>query len=173
MLAGAEHSRGAILDAAQALFIQQGYAATSMRQIANHAGLALGSTYNHFPAKETIFQTILNERHPYQHLGALLTPGHFDRQKAQSLLDELDQHPEFLNLMLIELVEFKGRHLPELFENNLRDLPSPAPWRAFLSMVVSYHLTRLLLANTMPPGAQQISPDAFIDIFLIGILKPE
>jgi len=136
MLAGAEHSRGAILDAAQALFIQQGYADTSMRQIAKNAGLALGSTYNHFPAKETIFQTILNERHPYLHLGPLLPSGNFDRKVAQSLTAKLcpvacdevpEPHPEFFILMLIELVEFKGRHLPELFENLLRGLPSPAP----------------------------------------------
>jgi AcrR family transcriptional regulator len=173
MLAGADRSRVSILDAAQALFAQQGYAATSMREIANHAGLAPGGIYNHFPAKETIFKAILGERHPYQSLGHLLTPGIFDHKTAQSLLNELDQHPEFFNLMLIELVEFKGRHLTELFENILRDLPSPAPWRAFLSMVVSYHLTRLLLANTLPPGTQQISPDAFIDLFLHETLKPE
>lgn len=172
MLAGVEHSRGAILDAAQALFIQQGYAATSMRQVAQRAGMAVGGIYNHFPAKETIFQAILNERHPYQPFGPLLT-GNVDRTRAESLLNELDQHPEFFNLMLIELVEFKGRHLPELFENLLRDLPSPAPWRAFLSMVVSYHLTRLLLASTLPPGTEQISPDAFIDLFLHETLKPE
>lgn len=173
MLAGADRSRVSILDAAQALFAQQGYAATSMRQIANHAGLAPGGIYNHFPAKETIFQAILSERHPYQSLGPRFTPGIFDRTRAESLLNELDQHPEFFNLMLIELVEFKGRHLPELFENLLRDLPSPAPWRAFLSMVVSYHLTRLLLASTLPPGTEQISPDAFIDLFLHETLKPE
>jgi len=46
MLAGADRSRVSILDAAQALFAQQGYAATSMRQIANHAGLLPGGIYN-------------------------------------------------------------------------------------------------------------------------------
>ena len=173
MLAGADRSRVSILDAALALFAQQGYAATSMRQIANHAGLAPGGIYNHFPAKETIFQSILSERHPYQSLGPRLTPGIFDRKMAQSLLAELDQRPEFFNLLLIELVEFNGKHLPELFEGALRGIPSPAPWRAFLSLVVSYHLTRLLLAKTLPPGTQQISPDAFIDLFLHDILKPE
>ena len=170
---GSERSRASILDAAQRLFIHQGYAATSMRQISEGAGLALGGIYNHFPAKETIFHAILRERHPYQNLGTLLAPRFLDREAAQGLLDELDQHPEFFNLLLIELVEFKGRHLPKLFENLLRDLPSPTPWRAFLSMVVSYHLTRLLLASTLPPGTQQISPDAFIDLFLHDTLKPE
>ena len=82
MLAGAGHSRGSILDAAQPLFVQQGYTATSMRQIAERAGITVSGIYNHFPAKGTIFQAILSERHPYQSLGVLLTPGIFDRKTA-------------------------------------------------------------------------------------------
>ena len=109
---------------------------------------------------------------PTNSLG-LCSPGIFDRTRAQSLLNELDQHPEFFNLMLIELVEFKGRHLPELFENLLRDHSIPGAVARLSELVVSYHLTRLLLANTLPPGTQQISPDAFIDLFLHDILKPE
>ena len=47
MLKG-EHTRGSIINAAHSLFANQGYAATSMRQIAEEAGLALGGIYNHF-----------------------------------------------------------------------------------------------------------------------------
>jgi AcrR family transcriptional regulator len=172
-LARSERTRNSLLDAAQELFVQQGYAATSMRQVAENAECALGGIYNHFPSKEAIFQAVLMEHHPYPRFRHLLTPANFDREHAKTLVDELEQEPEFFTLMLIELVEFKGKHLSEVFEKILHDLPPPAPWRALLSMMISYHITRILLANTMPPGAQQISPDAFIDTFLNGILKPE
>ena len=49
----------AILDSAYALISSQGYAATSMRQIAEGAGLALGSIYNHFSSKEDIYKAII------------------------------------------------------------------------------------------------------------------
>ena len=171
--ARSERTRNSLLDAAQELFVQQGYAATSMRQVAENAGCALGSIYNHFPSKEAIFQAVLMERLPYPRFQHLLTPANFDREHAKNLVNELEQQPEFFTLMLIELVEFKGEHLSEVFENILRDIPPPASWRNLLSMMISYHITRILLANTMPSGAQQISPDAFIDTFLNGILKPE
>ena len=47
-----ETTRIAIEDAAVKLFMEHGYHATSMRQIAEHAGLALGGIYNHFSSKE-------------------------------------------------------------------------------------------------------------------------
>lgn len=169
----AENSRSAIVDTAYSLFANQGYAATSMRQIAESADLALGGIYNHFSSKEAIFQAILREHHPYQSLGFLLSLDEITRTTAKILLDEFDKHPEFFNLMLVEIVEFKGKHLPELFESVLHDMPPPVSWRAFLSMLVSYQITRLLFASTMPSGTQQLSSDAFIDIFLQGILKTE
>ena len=51
-----DRTNAAILEAAGTLFTSQGYAATSMRQVAESAGLALGSIYNHFPSKEAIFE---------------------------------------------------------------------------------------------------------------------
>ena len=170
-----ERSRAAILDFAYQLFINQGYAATAMRQIAKNTGLALSGIYiyNHFLSKEAVFQAILTERHPLLHLGTSLNPGEINRETAQTMLNEFDQYPEFFNLILIEIVEFKGKHLPELFESCTHDIPPPGIWHAFLSMFVSYQITHILFASTMPPGTQQISPDAFIDIFLHGISKSE
>jgi len=43
-----ETTRLTIEDAAVELFMEHGYHATSMRQIAERAGLALGGIYNHF-----------------------------------------------------------------------------------------------------------------------------
>ncbi len=174
-----KRSRASLLDAAQPLFVNQGYTATSMRQIAESAGLALGGIYNHFPSKEAVFQAILMERHPYQKIMPLLEQtqvdpfGKFDRNTARNLVNELGQHPNFFYLMLVEMLEFKGKHLPELFEKVLCGGPPPALLRVYLSMFVSYHMTQSLLIGSMPPDTQEYSLDAFVDIFLYGILKPE
>ena len=65
-----EASREQILEAALPLFSHQGYGATSMRQIADDAGLSIGNLYHHFGSKEAIFQTLI-ERY-WEHL---LDPG--------------------------------------------------------------------------------------------------
>ena len=172
-------TRSLLLDAAHLLFVNQGYAATSMRQIAENAGLALGGIYNHFASKEAVFHTILIERHPYQQIMSLIqkmqaeSGDHFDENTVRNLLNELGQHPKFFNLMLVEMVEFKGKHLPGFVENVLCGVPPPAWLRVFLSMFVSYHMTQSLLIGLSAPDTQEDSMDAFIDIFLYGILKSE
>jgi AcrR family transcriptional regulator len=50
-----------ILSAARSLFSTKGYAATSMRDIANAVGLQPGSLYAHMAAKEDLLSTILTE----------------------------------------------------------------------------------------------------------------
>lgn len=48
-----------ILDTAESLFSAQGYAATSVRDIASAAGLTAASLYNHFPGKEALYHAVL------------------------------------------------------------------------------------------------------------------
>ena len=67
-----KQTRQGILSAAYDLIIRQGYAATSMRQIAERSGLALGGIYNHFSSKEEVFRSILQERHPILQMIPLL-----------------------------------------------------------------------------------------------------
>jgi AcrR family transcriptional regulator len=184
----------AIIDSAYALFTSQGYAATSMRQIADKAGLALGGIYNHFSSKEEIFQTVVQQRHPFFKLLPLLretqgeTLDEYIHGAARNLVAELGQHPEFLNLMLIELVEFKARHAPLLFDKIFpeimeiagrvavfqdasRSIPAPLLMRAFLGMFFSFFLTELLLKNLLPVEMQAGALDVFVDIFLNGIKR--
>ena len=188
-----ERTRQAILDAAYNLIIEQGYAATSMRQIAERAGLALGGIYNHFPSKADVFRTIILERHPFFQILPLLnsvqgdTIEDFVRKAARKLVDELGQHPDFLNLMLIEIVEFKGAHVPPVFDKvfplvlplgqriatlqgSVRSIPAPVLVRAFLGMFFSYYITGILLGPAMPPDMTDDALDHFVEIFLHGVL---
>ncbi|MCB1802772.1 MAG: TetR/AcrR family transcriptional regulator [Gammaproteobacteria bacterium] len=53
--------RAQILDAALALFSTRGYFNTSIQDIQQTAGVAIGSIYNHFGGKETIARALYDE----------------------------------------------------------------------------------------------------------------
>ena len=190
-----EATRLAIETAAMQLFLKQGYHATSMRQIADHAGLALGGIYNHFSSKEEIFEAIIVDQHPYKKILPLIleaqgeTAEEFFGNAFRIIINELGEQPEFMNLMFIEIVEFKGKHgsvmlreigpkvLP-VFEGVIKtrkDLRVTNPavlMRSFFGMIVSYFVTEMVISNSvihtlMPKN----TTDAYVDIFLHGILK--
>lgn len=187
-------TRQAILDAAYALFLRQGYHATSMRQIAKEAAVTLGAIYHHFVDKEAIFQTVLLEKHPYHVVLPLLRPQPgadletFVRQAAEQFVNALRQQPALLNLMLIEVVEFEGKHMPMLFQKivpqmlamfeevvrnspQVRPIPTPLLVRSFIGLFFSYYVSERLLVRAMEASMLQDSLDAFIQIYLHGILK--
>jgi AcrR family transcriptional regulator len=191
-----QRTRRAVLDASYRLFVKQGFAATSMREIAAHSRLALGGIYNHFSSKAAIFRAIIEERHPFLEVIPLLNSVQGDsveafvRNAAHTLVDQLGRHPDFLNLMLIEIVEFKARHVPLLFDKflplltplaqrmgaadgNLRIIPPFVLVRAFLGMFFSFYITEILLGKAMPPDTAGDSIDHFVDIYLRGILEEE
>jgi AcrR family transcriptional regulator len=190
-----EITRLAIEDAALELFMEQGYHATSMRQIADKAGLALGGIYNHFVSKDEIFEGVIIDKHPYRTiLPAILEAegenlDEFFRNAFHIVITGLGERPEFVNLMLIELVEFKGKHgsvmlreiLPKIlpvFERviksrkNLRVTNPAMLMRSFIGMVVSYLITQMIISNSvMSKLMSSNAEDAYVDIFLHGILK--
>lgn len=189
-----ERTRRSILDGSYRLIIKQGFAATSMREIATQSHVALGGIYNHFGSKEEIFRTIVEERHPFLQILPVLdsvdgaTPEEFVRNAARTLVEQLGRHPDFLNLMLIEIVEFKARHVPGLFRKfvplaaplvrrlaplraEIRDIPPLVLVRAFLGMFFSYYITQMLLGRAMPAAMSKHAMDHFVEIFLRGILQ--
>lgn len=62
---GASQESGArrrlILDAAAELFVERGYAGTSMRAIAARVGMLAGSVYHHYPAKQSLYLAVQKE----------------------------------------------------------------------------------------------------------------
>ncbi|MEZ0396778.1 MAG: TetR/AcrR family transcriptional regulator [Anaerolineales bacterium] len=193
-LSKGERTRRAILEAAYALFIEQGYTATSMRQIAERTGLALGGIYNHFPNKAAIFSELILDRHPYRQVLPVLRdapaddPETFVRAAAQAIIAELGRRPDFIKLMFIEIVEFNGRNMPKIMTHILpevlpliqrfnaqlgllRDIPPAILFRAFLGLFFSYYMTELMIAGTPFASTQPHALDHFVDIFLHGVLK--
>ena len=185
-----------IIDAAHRLFIEQGYHGTSMRQIAEAAGIALGGIYNHFAGKEEIFEAVISAYHPYHDTLAALekAPGdtveEFVRNATHLWMETMSTRKDFLNLMFIEIVEFESRHMPALFQEvfpkvvdfakritsgrgNLRSIPMPVILRAFLGLFFSFFITELLFGEVPPPEFREGALDHIIDIFLYGILADE
>lgn len=192
-----EVTRLAIEDAAIELFMKQGYHATSMRQIAEQAELALGGIYNHFKSKEEIFEAIIVDKHPYKKILPLIleaegeTMEDFLSHAARVVIKELTSQPYYIKLMMIEIAEFNGAHgaallkeigpkLLPVFERiiktrkNLR-LTNPALlMRTFIGMVVSYMITDMLISNSMLNKLMPKNPiDAYVDIYMYGIVKSE
>lgn len=187
-------TRETILAAAHRCFIQNGFHGTSMRQIARESGVALGGIYNHFSSKEAIFEQVFFEYHPSREVLPLILKSttldaeSFVREAATAMLQALQNRPDFLKLMFIEIVELNGTHnfiylrqiLPDLqaiiqrfnqHSTALRDIPIPVILRSFIGLFFSYYLTGLFLAND--PNAQAFNQNAiehFIEIYLHGIL---
>jgi AcrR family transcriptional regulator len=60
---GTPHTSSRIEEAALDLFFDQGFKATTMREIALACGLTAGSLYNHFPSKDHLLYTIVKRVH--------------------------------------------------------------------------------------------------------------
>jgi TetR/AcrR family transcriptional repressor of mexJK operon len=57
-----EQRKSRVLDIATALFVEQGFAETSLVEIAKHAGVATRTIYQHFGNKEDIFKVVIEQR---------------------------------------------------------------------------------------------------------------
>lgn len=191
-----ERTRQAILEAAHRLFLSQGYHGTSMRQIAQKAGIALGGIYNHFPGKEAIFREVFFAHHPYHEVLPYLETAQGSSVEeillhaAARMQQAIATRPHFLKLLFIEVVEFNSAHTRELFADllprgqailqrlknttqNLRPIPDPILIRSFIGLLLSYYITDLILENLPAPDFRQDALRYFIDIYLHGVLTPE
>ncbi len=190
-----EQTRLAIIQAAHDLFVQQGYHGTSMRQIAGNAGIALGGLYNHFASKEEVFEAVFLEYHPYREvLPAILaapaeTIEQFANDTIRRMLKAIHGQPEFMNLMFIEVVEFKSTHTQKLFSilmpqinqvlqnvidmnrDRLRPIPAPMLLRVYFGQFFAYFLTEVILADQAPAEFREGAVDYFVDIFLHGVVR--
>ena len=188
-----DRTRAALIEAAYELFNSKGYHGTSMRNIADAAGLALGGIYNHFSGKEDIFVAMLLERHPFFEIVPELQAAQGEtvealvRDAARRMIARLEAQPLFLNLVFIEVVEFKRKHVAQMFDSffpgmldfaerlqqldGLRaDLPLPIILRSFVGLFFSYVITDMLIGSQLPAAAKTNSFDYFVDVYLHGIL---
>ena len=118
-----ERSRRLVLDAALRLFSHQGFRGTSVREIAETAGVSIGNVYHHFPDKETVFRTLLDEywatledrRYPFMRE---LTAGRFPDNLEQlgfAARDSVRQFRRHIALIYVDVIEFEGTHIRKFY----------------------------------------------------------
>lgn len=116
-------SRARILEAALTLFSRQGYRGTSMREVAEAAGVSTGNVYHHFPDKEQIFKTLLE-----QYWAEIANPDiPFNRALASGAFPEnieaighasrefVETHRPYIALIYVDVIEFEGSHIRKFY----------------------------------------------------------
>ena len=99
-----------ILDAAEGLFADAGFAGVSVREIAGAVGLNQASIYNHFSSKRALYEAVLDRG---------LTPLKETLAAAALSLDE----PDAGDRLLVELSEqlWRSPNLPRLIQREILD----------------------------------------------------
>ena len=118
-----ERSRGQILRAALKLFSSFGYHGTSMRDIAEEAGVSTGNVYHQFADKETIFRLLLEQywealAQPDLPFNKALAEGAFpnDFEKlARASRESVDKYRRYVSLIYVDVVEFDGSHIRRFY----------------------------------------------------------
>ena len=118
-----ERSRVAILDAALRLFSKQGYRGTSIRDIAEDAGVSTGNVYHHFADKESLFRTLLDQYwtaidSPDFPFNKALAAGAFPHDLVALALaaeESVKVYRQHVALIYVDVVEFDGTHIRKFY----------------------------------------------------------
>jgi AcrR family transcriptional regulator len=118
----AARSRHAILGAAERLFAERGYEATTMADIASAAGLSTGTPSYFYESKEQLYRAVLSRA--FAEMGALIRSrqlGHGDpvatiTETVSSYIAFLTERPNFVRLVVRECLD-GGRFLTGLSEH--------------------------------------------------------
>jgi AcrR family transcriptional regulator len=117
-------SQALILDAALDLFSHQGYRATSIRDIAQRAGVSTGNVYHHFKDKDTIFRALLDQywsaiedTQGFSFNRALASGPFPDNLEVIGLAarDMVVQYRRHIALIYVDVVEFDGQHIRKFY----------------------------------------------------------
>jgi AcrR family transcriptional regulator len=168
-----ERSRGLILEAALHLFSEHGYRGTSIREIAEAAGLSTGNLYHHFPDKETLFRTLLDQywasiESPDFPFNRALAEGVFPENLeslAQAAEESVRLHRRHVALIYVDVVEFQGNHIRKFY------LEMAGRFNSFLdTRFPSRELRDHLAPGTDPTTAVMLASRIFLQYFAVEIL---
>lgn len=160
-----ERSREKILEAALRLFSRQGYRGTSIREIADGAGISTGNLYHQFPDKETIFRTLLDQywkavESPDFPFNKALASGAFpDNLEAvgRAARETVMKYRPYVALIYVDVIEFEGSHIQRFYAE------MPARFEAFMNS----HPGKLALAEKLRPGVSPVAAVMLASRFLL------
>lgn len=168
-----EKSRDAILEVALKLFSHRGYGATSVRDIAEEAGLSKGNVYHHFPDKETIFRALLDEyfqamSRPDFPFNKALASGTFPENLealGRAARETVKDYRQYVALIYVDVVEFDGEHVRKFYAG-MADR-----FHAFMKAHRMEHELATKLADGLSPtSAVMLATRIFYNYFSIEIL---
>jgi AcrR family transcriptional regulator len=111
--------RRQIEDAALELFRERGFHGVGLRDIAASAGVSLGNIYNHFSAKEPIFDALVSRLHaefvatsePLARFVATCRLPADVAELGRVMGEMIESHRDYLTLVYIDIAEFNGVHV--------------------------------------------------------------
>ncbi|BDU77530.1 TetR/AcrR family transcriptional regulator [Mesoterricola sediminis] len=168
-----ERSQAAILQAALRLFSKQGYRGTSIREIAEAAGLSTGNVYHHFPDKETLFTTLLGQyfeaiESPEFPFNKALAAGAFPddlEALARATEESIRTFRPYVALIYIDVVEFDGTHIRKFYAE------MSSRFNAFLNRRYPDDALQGKLAPGIQPNtALMLASRVFLHYFAVEIL---
>jgi TetR/AcrR family transcriptional regulator len=150
-----------ILDAAEDLFAEKGYSATSLGDVADRVGIRSPSLYNHFRNKEALYEAVLDRllvdfSAPLDELGRVVVTHDRIFQWLETIVRQHHANPNLARLLQHAALS-GGPHTNELIERLFRPMFQPEmdieggaiplfqdaglqPWAvmAFNNLVMSY-----------------------------------
>lgn len=99
-------TRNKIHSAAIKLFAQKGFAATSVQDIADSAGISIGLLYRHYKTKDDLFQTLVSYatiglENIVERFKSDLSPREVIQQFTVEILNDFKKNDEFANFLMI------------------------------------------------------------------------
>jgi len=184
-----------LLDAALALFVEKGFAATRTEEVAHAAGVSKGTLYLYYPSKEDLFKAVVR-----QNLVNLITEGlevlaHFEGSSSDLLchlmntwwervgstpaagihkivLSEVRNFPELATFYAAEVMEpadrlFSGAVRRGIDSGEFRPVPVHEVAHALMAPMIFLALHRHSFGACSPPcGNPDLDPRALIDTHL-------
>lgn len=167
-----ERSRRQILDAALDLFSHQGYGATSVRNIAERAGVSTGNVYHHFPDKEAMYKALFEE-----YWSAISDPEFpFNKALASGVFpDNLEQigkasektvrrYRKYIALIYVDVVEFDGGHIRKFYSEMSQR------FERFIATHGKEDLEARLRPEVSPVSALMLATRFFLNYFSVEVL---
>ena len=146
---GAEGRQQEILAAARAEFARRGFDATTMRDVADAAGMRPASLYRHFPSKDALFANIVN-----RFSSALLAATERVVASAETPADSLDG---LFGMMALAGVQFHSEY--DIVKTWWRSLTPDKPDAALEENRRRFSLLRSILASGVSEGTFRPYPD--------------
>jgi AcrR family transcriptional regulator len=180
-----------ILKIARRLFTSQGYTATSIRQIAEEAGIGKATVYHHFTDKQAILEALLaqsSRQSPdvFRNLQAGQDPHSVIRAATQASLNYLFENADLLQMVRREVPELRHKMMADygvffkafsmLISESLqrgrqagvfREMDPSLGTRVLLTMIQGTFALTFMSGEPPLPAEEASAP--LLDIFFRGI----